>query len=54
MTTYISLLRGINVSGQKKIRMAELRSLYASLGFSNVETYLQSGNVVFDSLGIGC
>lgn len=47
MRTYVSLLRGINVSGQKKIRMAELRKLYESLGFSRVESYLQSGNVVF-------
>jgi len=43
------MLRGINVSGQKKIRMAELKSLYDSLGLINVETYVQSGNVVFDS-----
>lgn len=49
MKTYISMLRGINVSGQKKIRMAELKSLYESLGMANVQTYLQSGNVVFDS-----
>ena len=43
------MLRGINVSGQKKIRMAELKSMYESLGFGNVQTYVQSGNVVFDS-----
>ncbi len=49
MNTYISMLRGINVSGQKKIRMIELRSLYEALGLSNVQSYLQSGNVVFDS-----
>jgi uncharacterized protein (DUF1697 family) len=49
MQTYISMLRGINVSGQKKIRMADLKSLYESLGFENVQTYVQSGNVVFDS-----
>ncbi len=49
MTTHISLLRGINVSGQKKIRMADLRDLYESLGFSAVESYLQSGNVIFES-----
>jgi uncharacterized protein (DUF1697 family) len=49
MNTFISMLRGINVSGQKKIRMAELRDLYVSLNLVNVETYLQSGNVVFDS-----
>ena len=49
MQTYISMLRGINVSGQKKIHMAELKSLYESLGLGNVQTYVQSGNVVFDS-----
>lgn len=49
MNPYISMLRGINVGGQKKVRMAELKSLYESLGFTNVETYVQSGNVVFDS-----
>jgi uncharacterized protein (DUF1697 family) len=48
MTTFISILRGINVSGQKKILMADLRALYEKLGFKNVQTYIQSGNVVFD------
>jgi uncharacterized protein (DUF1697 family) len=43
------MLRGINVSGQKKIRMADLRDLYESLELKNVQSYLQSGNVVFDS-----
>ena len=47
MSTYISLLRGINVSGQKKILMADLKALYEELGFINVQTYIQSGNVVF-------
>jgi uncharacterized protein (DUF1697 family) len=47
--TYISMLRGINVSGQKKIKMDELTKLYESLGFKNVRTYIQSGNVVFYS-----
>ena len=46
---YISMLRGINVSGQKKIRMAELKELYQSLQYYNVQTYLQSGNVIFSS-----
>jgi uncharacterized protein (DUF1697 family) len=49
MNTFISLLRGINVSGQKKIKMTELKSLYESLTFKNVNTYIQSGNVVFQS-----
>ena len=47
MTTYISLLRGINVSGQKKVKMAELKVLYESLGLEDVATYIQSGNVIF-------
>jgi uncharacterized protein (DUF1697 family) len=49
MQTYISILRGINVGGQKKVRMAVLKSLYETLGLGNVQTYVQSGNVVFDS-----
>ena len=48
MYTFVSLLRGINVSGQKFIRMTELKALYESLGFTKVTTYVQSGNVVFD------
>ena len=49
MNHYISLLHGINVGGQRRIRMEELRALYESLNFNNVSTYLQSGNVIFDS-----
>ena len=49
METYISILRGINVSGQKKILMADLKALYENLQFENVKTYIQSGNVVFKS-----
>jgi uncharacterized protein (DUF1697 family) len=49
MKTYISLLRGINVSGQKKIKMTELAILYENIGFQSVQTYIQSGNVVFTS-----
>jgi len=41
------MLRGINVSGQKKVPMADLKKLFESLGFINVTTYIQSGNVVF-------
>ncbi len=47
MKTYIALLRGINVGGHKKILMADLRSLFVSLGFTEVRTYIQSGNIVF-------
>jgi uncharacterized protein (DUF1697 family) len=50
MHTYISLLRGINVSGQKKIKMVDLRALYESLGLANVQSYVQGGNVIFESL----
>ena len=49
MNTYISLLRGINVSGQKIIKMTELTALYESLKFQNVKTYIQSGNVIFQT-----
>ena len=48
MKTFISLLRSINVSGQNKIRMPELKGLYESLNLVNVVTYIQSGNVIFD------
>ena len=47
MKTFISILRGINVGGQKKIIMAELKSLYETLKFKEVITYIQSGNVIF-------
>ena len=49
MNIYIALLRGINVSGQKKIKMAELKSLMETDGFVDVQTYIQSGNIVFKS-----
>lgn len=49
MTTFVALLRGINVSGQKVIRMADLRNSFTALGFVNVRSYLQSGNLVFDT-----
>ena len=49
MPTFISMLRGINVSGQKKVPMKELRNCYGSMGFREVKTYIQSGNVVFKS-----
>jgi uncharacterized protein (DUF1697 family) len=50
MPVYISLLRGINVGGNKLIKMADLRALYESLGFTEVQTLLQSGNAVFSSV----
>jgi uncharacterized protein (DUF1697 family) len=49
MATYISILRGINVSGQRLIKMDALRKSYENMGFHNVTTYVQSGNVIFTS-----
>lgn len=51
MNTYIGLLRGINVGGQKKIKMAELREHLSHLNFENLQTYIQSGNLVFNFKG---
>ena|SRR6266404_3246200 len=49
MPTYIAMLRGINVSGHKMIKMETLRSSFGALKLSNVQTYVQSGNVIFGS-----
>jgi uncharacterized protein (DUF1697 family) len=49
MQTYISLLRGINVTGYKVIKMEALREAYKELGFVDVLSYIQSGNVIFRS-----
>ena len=49
MKTYIAFLRGINVSGQKKIKMADLRVTLMKAELQNVRTYIQSGNIIFDS-----
>lgn len=49
MTTYIALLRGINVGGNKIIKMLDLKAMFQTLGFENVRTYIQSGNIVFES-----
>lgn len=46
---YIALLRGINVGGNRKVEMKRLRNLFEALGFANVVTYLNSGNVIFES-----
>ena len=69
MPTHVALLRGINVGGRNKVAMADLRSVVESLGWSEVATYVQSGNVVFaakapearaleaalqERLGVGC
>jgi uncharacterized protein (DUF1697 family) len=49
VTTYICLLRGVNVGGNKLLKMAELKTLFDSLKLRDAKTYLQSGNVVFRS-----
>ena len=49
MIRYIALLRGINVSGQKIIKMEALKNIFESLKLKNVKTYIQSGNVIFDA-----
>ncbi|MBR9923251.1 MAG: DUF1697 domain-containing protein [Bacteroidetes bacterium] len=49
MENFIVLLRGINVSGQKKIKMADLRKLLGENGFPGVQTYIQSGNIILES-----
>jgi len=48
MINYVAFLRGINVGGKKLIKMEHLSRVFASLGFKNVRTYIQSGNVIFD------
>lgn len=48
-TRFVALLRGINVGGNNPIRMSVLRERFEALGFSDVATYIQSGNVVFSS-----
>jgi uncharacterized protein (DUF1697 family) len=49
MNSYIALLRAINVGGHRKIKMQDLRGMFASAGFNDVKTYIQSGNVIFSS-----
>jgi uncharacterized protein (DUF1697 family) len=48
MTTYIALLRAVNVGGTGKLPMSDLKDLCAEQGFVRIETYIASGNVVFD------
>ncbi|GAC1565960.1 MAG: DUF1697 domain-containing protein [Ktedonobacteraceae bacterium] len=49
MTAFVSLLRGINVGGNRSVKMTDLKALYEVLGLRHVVTYIQSGNVVFTS-----
>ncbi|TIO21691.1 MAG: DUF1697 domain-containing protein, partial [Mesorhizobium sp.] len=46
-TVFVALFSGINVGGNRIVKMAELRSFFEDLGFTDVSTYVQSGNVVF-------
>jgi uncharacterized protein (DUF1697 family) len=54
MQTYISILRGINVSGHKMIKMDALREMYSKLNFKNTQSYIQSGNIIFQNKKNGC
>jgi uncharacterized protein (DUF1697 family) len=49
MTSYVALLRAVNVGGTGKLPMAELRAMGEALGFTDVRTYIASGNLVFKS-----
>ena len=51
MPTYVILLRAVNVGGYGKVSMAEFRNMLTALGFTRVETYIQSGNAVVDAKG---
>ena len=50
-TTHVALLRAINVGGRNRVSMSDLRALLTDLGFANIRSVLQTGNVVFDSRG---
>ena len=47
MTIYIALLRGINVGGKNMIKMTELKRILEAIGLGRVQTYIQSGNILF-------
>ena len=49
MKKYVAFLRGINVGGKNKIKMETLREMCAALGYANVKTYINSGNVIFET-----
>jgi uncharacterized protein (DUF1697 family) len=51
MTRFVALLRGINVGGKNLIRMSDLKACFEASGFRRVRTYIQSGNVLFESAG---
>jgi uncharacterized protein (DUF1697 family) len=51
LITFIALLRGVNVGGNRKVAMADLRAMLAALGFEDPRSLLQSGNLIFRALG---
>jgi uncharacterized protein (DUF1697 family) len=53
MNAYVALLRGINVGGKNLIRMTDLKLCFEEAGFKDVQTYIQSGNVLFSTAGSG-
>ncbi|HEY0111813.1 MAG TPA: DUF1697 domain-containing protein [Allosphingosinicella sp.] len=53
MSRFVALLRAVNVAAQRKLPMAELRALCAEIGWENIQTYIQSGNIVFSASGAG-
>ena len=46
---YVALLRGVNVGGNSKVEMSKLKHIFQSIGFTNVRTYINSGNVIFET-----
>jgi len=50
MTKFVAFLRGINVGGHNKIKMETLRETFAALRYENVKTYINSGNVIFETI----
>ncbi|MES2437127.1 MAG: DUF1697 domain-containing protein [Patescibacteria group bacterium] len=48
---YVALLRGINVGGNNKVEMSRLKKLFESMGYTNVLTYINSGNIIFETKG---
>ena len=54
MQKFIALLRGINVGGHRKILMADLKELFVEMNLNNAVTYIQSGNVIFESENSNC
>jgi uncharacterized protein (DUF1697 family) len=51
MQSYISFLRGVNMTGHNSIKMTDLRALYIKIGLTDAETFIQSGNVIFSKTG---